>query len=276
MSGPGHITASAGELAEALPRWVTLLRAPNPGPMTLDGTNTWLLRAPDVALGLVVDPGPEIEEHLAAIAERLPFAAILITHGHADHAEGARSLSARLGGTPILAADPEHGDQLLSAGPLAVPGLTLEVLSTPGHTLDSVSFVAGLGDERVVLTGDTILGRGTTVVAWPDGHLGDYLGSLERLSSYRGIVGLPGHGPALADTGAAAAFYHAHRTARLDQVRDAVRAGATTAQEVVARVYADVDRSLWWAAEWSVRAQLDHLHALDREFPSGSAGLDPP
>ncbi|WP_306836043.1 MBL fold metallo-hydrolase [Catenuloplanes nepalensis] len=273
MSGPGHVTASAGELAEALPRWVTLLRAPNPGPMTLDGTNTWLLRAPGAERGLVVDPGPDMAEHLAAIAERRPFGAILITHGHADHVEGAQALSGRLGGTPVLAADPQHGAPFDG---LAPEGLNIEVLGTPGHTHDSVSFVVSLGDERVVLTGDTILGRGTTVVAWPDGHLGDYLASLERLSAYRGVVALPGHGPALTDTGAAAAFYHAHRTARLDQVRDAVRAGAATAQEVVARVYADVDRSLWWAAEWSVRAQLDYLHGLDREFPSGSAGLDPP
>ncbi|WP_033343607.1 MBL fold metallo-hydrolase [Catenuloplanes japonicus] len=278
MSGPGHVTSSAGEPAEELPRWVTLLRAPNPGPMTLDGTNTWLLRAPGVEQGLVVDPGPEIAEHLIAIAERRPFAAILITHGHADHVEGARSLSERLGGTPVLAKDPRHcvGGAPLSAGPLKAEGINVEILSTPGHTRDSVSFVASIGDDRAVLTGDTILGRGTTVVAWPDGHLGDYLASLDRLSSYRGVVALPGHGPALADAGAAAAFYHAHRTARLEQVRDAVKAGAATAQEVVARVYADVDRSLWWAAEWSVRAQLDYLHERDREFPSGSAGLDPP
>lgn len=115
------------------------------------------------------------------------------------------------------------------------------------------------GTERVVLTGDTILGRGTTVVAHPDGHLGDYLASLERLSAYQGIPALPGHGPALADCGAAADFYLAHRRARLDQVRAAVDAGARTAPEVVATVYADVDRSLWWAAEWSVRAQLEYL-----------------
>ncbi|MDQ0368006.1 glyoxylase-like metal-dependent hydrolase (beta-lactamase superfamily II) [Catenuloplanes indicus] len=241
--------------------------------MTLDGTNTWVLRAPEAERSTVVDPGPDMAEHLAAIAEHRPFAAILITHGHADHVEGAQALSDLLGGTPVLAADPRHG---VPFGDVSIDGLTIEVLRTPGHTHDSVSFVASAGDERVVLTGDTILGRGTTVVAWPDGDLGDYLASLERLSAYRGVVALPGHGPALADTGAAAAFYHAHRIARLDQVRDAVRAGASTAPEVVARVYADVDRSLWWAAEWSVRAQLDYLHGLDREFPSGSAGLDPP
>lgn len=280
MSGPGHVTASVGRLAEALPRWVTLLRAPNPGPMTLDGTNTWVLRAPDAEAGFVVDPGPADPGHLAAIAEHGPFEGILITHGHADHVEGAGALSELLGGVPVIARDEKH---CIGAPPLVqhravLGGLDLHPLPVPGHTADSMAFWVFCRDDEqtVVLTGDTILGRGTTVVAWPDGHLGDYLASLERLSAYRGVVALPGHGPALADTGAAAAFYHAHRTARLDQVRDAVRAGAATAQEVVARVYADVDRSLWWAAEWSVRAQLDYLHGLDREFPSGSAGLDPP
>lgn len=132
-------------------------------------------------------------------------------------------------------------------------------MPTPGHTADSVCFLVSDGTERVVLTGDTILGRGTTVVAHPDGNLGDYLASLERLGAYQGIAALPGHGPALADCGAAADFYLAHRRARLDQVRAAVAAGARTAPEVVATVYADVDRSLWWAAEWSVRAQLEYL-----------------
>ncbi|GAB3855916.1 hypothetical protein GCM10029963_51420 [Micromonospora andamanensis] len=126
--------------------------------------------------------------------------------------------------------------------------------------------------QRVVLTGDTILGRGTTVVAHPDGHLGDYLASLELLSTYRGIPALPGHGPALADCAAAADYYLAHRRARLDQVRTALDAGARTPAEVVAAVYADVDRSLWWAAEWSVRAQLEYL---GRESDGGDARLDP-
>ncbi|MEU8069411.1 MBL fold metallo-hydrolase [Micromonospora sp. NPDC048169] len=255
------MAGAAGALAEELPAWVTLLRAPNPGPMTLDGTNTWVLRAGPDAPAVVVDPGPADEGHLAAIAAQGPIGLVLITHGHADHTEGAPRLRELLDGVPVLAADPAHtaGGEPLTADTTLDLGLDLRLLPTPGHTADSVCLLAAHDGDRVVLTGDTILGRGTTVVAHPDGHLGDYLSSLELLSAYREIPALPGHGPALADCGVAADFYLAHRRARLDQVRAAVAAGATTAAEVVAVVYADVDRSLWWAAEWSVRAQLEHL-----------------
>ena len=258
----GRVTGAAGALADELPGWVTLLRAPNPGPMTLDGTNTWVLRAAPGEPAVVIDPGPADEAHLAAIAGHGPIGFVLITHGHADHTEGAPRLSELLGGAHVLAADPAHtigGEPLTAETALDAVGLTIRLLPTPGHTADSVCFLVEQGDERVVLTGDTILGRGTTVVAHPDGHLGDYLSSLELLSTYRGIPALPGHGPALADCGAAADFYLGHRRARLDQVRAAVAAGAGTAHEVVETVYGDVDRSLWWAAEWSVRAQLEYL-----------------
>ncbi|GAA2714794.1 MBL fold metallo-hydrolase [Micromonospora olivasterospora] len=258
----GHITAAVAALADQLPGWVSLLRAPNPGPMTLDGTNTWVLRSGPGEPAVVVDPGPAHDGHLAAIAAHGPVAAVLITHGHPDHTEGSPRLRELLGGAPVRAVDPAHchgGAPLGPGAALDEGGLAVTVLPAPGHTADSACFLVGCGDERVVLTGDTILGRGTTVVAHPDGHLGDYLASLELLSTYRGVPALPGHGPALTDCGVAAEFYLAHRRARLDQVRQAVAEGATTAGEVVAKVYADVDRSLWWAAEWSVRAQLEYL-----------------
>ncbi|PSK66450.1 Hydroxyacylglutathione hydrolase [Micromonospora sp. MH33] len=272
----GRVTGAAAALADELPEWVTLVRAPNPGPMTLDGTNSWVLRAPGAAHAVVVDPGPADEEHLAALTAHGPVGFVLITHGHADHTEGAPRLSELLGGAPVLAVDPAHtvGGVPLTPDTALDAGLEIRPLTTPGHTADSVCFLVAHGDERVVLTGDTILGRGTTVVAHPDGHLGDYLTSLELLATYRGIPALPGHGPALADCGAAAEFYLAHRRARLDQVRAAVAAGATTAPEVVERVYADVDRSLWWAAEWSVRAQLEYLGVTARESDAGGPGLE--
>ncbi|MFI6332244.1 MBL fold metallo-hydrolase [Micromonospora chersina] len=274
----GRVTGAAAALADELPEWVTLVRAPNPGPMTLDGTNSWVLRAPGASHAVVVDPGPADEEHLAALTAHGPVGVVLITHGHADHTEGAPRLSELLGGAPVLAVDPAHtvGGAPLTPDTALDAGLEIRPLTTPGHTADSVCFLVGHGDERVVLTGDTILGRGTTVVAHPDGHLGDYLSSLELLTTYRGIPALPGHGPALADCGAAAEFYLAHRRARLDQVRAAVAAGATTAPEVVERVYADVDRSLWWAAEWSVRAQLEYLGVTARESGAGGAELEQP
>nr|WP_308784489.1 MBL fold metallo-hydrolase [Phytohabitans houttuyneae] len=146
----------------------------------------------------------------------------------------------------------------------------------PGHTGDSICFLVEVSGERVIFTGDTILGRGTTIVAWPDGDLGEYLASLEVLAGYDAVPALPGHGPALADCGAAARFYLAHRRARLDQVRQAISEGARSAQEVVAKVYADVDPSLWPAAEWSVRAQLAYLRRDGGESTSGSVWLDSP
>jgi glyoxylase-like metal-dependent hydrolase (beta-lactamase superfamily II) len=256
-----HVTTPAAEVLESLPAWVTLVRAPNPGPMTLDGTNTWLLRAPGAG-AVVVDPGPLDERHLRAVAADGPVAAIVLTHGHIDHTEGVARL-AELTGAPVY--DPPVLDRL-EAG-----GITVEPLATPGHTGDSVCFVVRYQSQEIILTGDTILGRGTTVVAWPDGDLGEYLTSLDRLAALDGRPALPGHGPALGDTAVAARFYRAHREARLEQVRAAVAAGAVDAPEVVARVYADVDPSLWPAAEWSVRAQLDFLR---RESQPPVAGLD--
>jgi glyoxylase-like metal-dependent hydrolase (beta-lactamase superfamily II) len=244
-----HITAPTAEVLTTLPDWVTLVRAPNPGPMTLDGTNTWLLRAPNGGC-VVVDPGPLDEGHLRAVAGHAPIAAILLTHGHQDHTEGVPRL-AELTGAPV------HLPPVRET--LDVDGVHVEPLPTPGHTGDSVCFAVRYRGEEIVLTGDTILGRGTTVVAWPDGDLGDYLESLGRLAAFDGRPALPGHGPALTDTAVAARFYHQHREARLAQVRAAVDAGVVEPADVVARVYADVDPVLWPAAEWSVRAQLAYL-----------------
>jgi glyoxylase-like metal-dependent hydrolase (beta-lactamase superfamily II) len=235
-----HVTAPTAAPLGTLPPGVTLVRADNPGPMTLDGTNTWVL--PES--GIVIDPGPLDEDHLRAIADLGPFRLILLTHGHFDHAEGAPRLSELLGGTPIRGAG--HG-RLTDGEDLG----GLRVLAVPGHTKDSVAFVT----DTAVFTGDTILGRGTTVVAWPDGDLGDYLASLDRLATHE-LPALPGHGPALTDCATAAAFYRQHRLARLEQVR---ATGRTDARAVVEIVYADVDPVLWPAAEASVRAQLAYL-----------------
>ncbi len=254
---------------ERLPGWLALLRAPNAGPMTLEGTNTWVLRARGAAETVVIDPGPDDAGHLASIAEHRPLAAILVTHGHHDHVEGAETLSRMLGGVPVLAADPRHGDPLPARLDLA--GLAIEVLRTPGHTADSVCFTATDGDTTGIFTGDTVLGRGSTVVAWPDGDLGAYLTSLETLSAYP-LLMLPGHGPARPDCAELALAYLAHRRDRLGQVRAAVAAGADTPEAVVALVYPDVDPSLRHAAEWSAHAQLEYLR---RESQPGPTELDP-
>jgi len=242
--------------------------APNPSAMTLDGTNTWIVAEPDSDLAVVIDPGPLDDGHLEnviATAERAGkrIGLTLLTHGHPDHAEGAARF-AELTRTRVRALDPELrlGDEGLGQGDvITTGGLELRVVPTPGHTADSLSF--HLPADAAVLTGDTVLGRGTTVVAHPDGRLGDYLDSLRRLRSLTvddgvGTV-LPGHGPVLNDARGAVEYYLAHRANRLAQVETAVESGHRAPSEVVAHVYADVDRSLWPAAELSVRAQLDYL-----------------
>jgi glyoxylase-like metal-dependent hydrolase (beta-lactamase superfamily II) len=261
--------------------------------MTLDGTNTWVLREPGSSQAVVVDPGPDDAVHLDAVVAAVDGARvprILLTHGHPDHSAGARALAARLHAS-VAALDPAHrlGDEGLADGDLvAIGGLELVVVATPGHTGDSLSF--HLPADGALLTGDTVLGRGSTVVAHPDGRLGDYLSSLERLrrlaeSTEAGHV-LPGHGPALARPVDAVTAYLAHREERLAQVRGALErlgAGAAMASEaidagpgadwwhsrehlepdladqVVADVYADVPRAVWPAARLSVLAQLAYL-----------------
>jgi glyoxylase-like metal-dependent hydrolase (beta-lactamase superfamily II) len=242
--------------------------APNPSPMTLDGTNTWVVAEPGSAHAVVIDPGPSDDAHLRHVIDTVErtgrrVALTLLTHGHPDHAEGAARF-AELTGTSVRALDPalRLGEEGLAAGDvIRTGGLELRVVPTPGHTADSLSF--HLPADAAVLTGDTVLGRGTTVVAHPDGRLGDYLDSLRRLRSLTADDGvstvLPGHGPVLDDAQGAIDFYLAHRATRLAQVESAVESGLRSAPEVVAHVYADVDRSLWPAAELSVRAQLDYL-----------------
>jgi glyoxylase-like metal-dependent hydrolase (beta-lactamase superfamily II) len=257
---------------DGLPGWVTLLRAPNPGPMTLDGTNTWVVRAPGEQLGVVIDPGPLDEEHLARIAACGPFRSILVTHGHHDHVEGAGRLAEMLGGTPVLAADPAHGAPFERH--TRTDGLDIEVLDTPGHTSDSVCFLARVGNSRAMFTGDTILGRGSTVVAAPDGDLGGYLSSLELLSAYGGVLMLPGHGPARDDVAALARVYLDHRRERLAQVEAAVAAGADTPERVVDLVYPDIEPGVRFAAIFSATAQLNYLRHKNRESGTTVDGLD--
>ena len=249
----------------------TCLLAPNPSPMTLDGTNTWLIAEPGSPSVVVVDPGPDDEGHLRrvhaeAVAGDRRVAMILLTHGHPDHSAGAARLAA-LTGAPVQAADParrpgpKNAEGLADGDVVTAAGCELRVVATPGHSADSVCLL--LPADGALFTGDTVLGRGTTVIA-ADGNLGDYLrtlGQLRDLTEARGAgLLLPGHGPMLADPLGTLDYYLAHRAERLDQVRSALAAGATTAAEIVAMIYTDVDQSVWPAAEWSVRAQLDYLN----------------
>lgn len=253
---------------------VECVLAGNPGTMTLDGTNTWVLRDAGAGRSVVVDPGPLDEAHLAAVAEAAgDVAVVLLTHGHLDHSEGARAFAERVG-AGVRALDPAHrlGCEGLGDGDVVTAGdLEVRVVATPGHTSDSLSF--WVPSHHAVLTGDTVLGRGTTVVAHPDGSLGAYLDSLDRLHALaesREVSAIwPGHGPIIGDALAALDHYLAHRRQRLDQVAAAVdelrgsSAGPIApddlSRRVVEVVYADVDPVLWGAAELSVRAQLAYL-----------------
>ena len=253
----------------------TRILAPNPGPMTLDGTNTYVIRAEGAKGAVVVDPGPEIAEHLDRIACFGPIELILLTHHHADHVEAAPALAARTG-APVRAADPGlciDGEPLRSGDVISAGGTRIAVLATPGHTADSVCL--SLPDDRAlrseahgsVLTGDTILGRGTTILAQQHDAVRDYLASLELL---RGLPGeqlvLPAHGAPLPSLAAIAGSYLEHRHERLDQVREALAGlghAASRDPEVVSRVtdavYPAIAASVRFAAEASTAAQLEYL-----------------
>ena len=313
-------------------RLAAVLRADNPGPMTLDGTRSYVLRAPGSATCVVVDPGPDDAAHLDALAAAGPVELVLVTHRHADHTVGAPGLRERTG-APVRAADPAHchdGAPLRDGEVVQAAGMRIVVRATPGHTADSVCLVlpddgpvatagdlaeggarpgdetpddqplgdAALGDTRsgdaaaggagspsgtTVLTGDTVLGTGTTVIAAPDGSLGAYLASLDAIEAVASAgpgrtTGLPGHGPVVDDLAERVRAYRAHRLERLAQVRAALAAlglaaGADDAVErVVARVYADVDPSVLGAARQSVAAQLAFLARADEPARRSARG----
>lgn len=241
-----------------------MVLCPNPGPMTLDGTNTWVLHLPGAPEAVVIDPGPLDESHLQAVLTQVTalgarVALTLLTHHHFDHAESADRW-AELAGTPVRGAG--RGAPFLDSESIAVGDLRIEVLLTPGHTGDSVSFLVPA--ERLLLTGDTVLGRGSSVVAHPDGELGAYLTSLDRLAEVApGTILGPGHGPTQDDAASVIEHYREHRLQRLQQVRAALAGGAESAEDVaqavVEEVYADVPRAVWPAAKATVQAQLDFL-----------------
>ncbi|QBJ96979.1 MBL fold metallo-hydrolase [Rhodococcus sp. ABRD24] len=237
----------------------------NPGMYSLDGTNTWVLRAPGRDDCIVVDPGDDDPEHLARVAGVGTVALTLVSHRHHDHTGGLQRFH-ELTGAPVRAVHEEfhrgaggafERDEVIEAA-----GLAVRVLHTPGHTADSVSFV--IEGEGSVLTADTILGRGTTVLDASDGNLRDYLDSLDLLIGLGpGRTVLPGHGPELPDLETVARYYRAHREERLAQVRDALDTLGSHAdvRAVVEHVYTDVDETLWPAAEQSVRVQLEYLRS---------------
>lgn len=243
--------------------------APNASAWTLDGTNTWIIGAEGGSC-VIVDPGPLGSGHreaIDAVVEKRNGrpTSVLLTHGHHDHSEGAVEL-ANAWGIPVRAWDPRMLDGAPSGSRgfsdrerLEVQGGEVHVTATPGHSSDSVCFIVG----DLIVTGDTVLGRGTSVVAYPDGQLGPYLRSLNDLAKTCRDSGtthlLPGHGPVVTSPATVVETYLSHRHERLREISDAMAQGAVSAEEIVDRVYRDIPVDVRPAALATVLAQLEFL-----------------
>lgn len=233
---------------DRLPDGVARVRAANPSPLTLDGTNTY------VAAGWVVDPGPDDERHLVAVlaAAGGRIDGIVLTHLHSDHAEGAGRLSAMAGGVPVR--HPGGGDD---------PG-PFEAVPSPGHSPDSVCLV----HERLCFTGDTVLGEGSVFIPADGGGLAGYLAALERLRRLELDAILPGHGPVVWDPAERLAYYIEHRLERERKVLAALEAGARSTDEILDSAWDDAPIDtvpmLRAAAAATLEAHLDKLRAEGR------------
>jgi glyoxylase-like metal-dependent hydrolase (beta-lactamase superfamily II) len=247
---------------------VSTVRAPNPSAMTLTGTNTYLIDAGRGA-AIVIDPGPLIERHIDAILESaataaLRIAAILVTHGHPDHAPAAQPLAARTG-APVYAhplAHFPHDRTLGDAERCTIEEITLLAVDAPGHTRDHLVF--WLSAEAALFTGDTVVGEGTVVIAPPQGDMRAYLHTLRRLRDEfpdaRRLYG--GHGEPIEAPRATFDDYLTHRAAREAQLLAQLKAGPQTIPELVRAMYADLAPVLLPAA---ARQILAHLIALEQE-----------
>ncbi|MGV2855109.1 MBL fold metallo-hydrolase [Glutamicibacter sp. AGC13] len=249
---------------------IGLLRAQNPSEMTLDGTNSYLLFDPAVDELLpgtpvvLIDPGPELEDHLQALAA-FDIQLVLITHRHADHTGGIDALYG-MTGAPVRATLEQYcrdAPVFTDGETISAAGASIQVVFTPGHTSDSVCFIRQ-GGAAHLFTGDTVLGRGTTILEHPDGTLADYLDSLQRLLALPDMALHPAHGEQHDSSHPLLQMYIKHRHARLDQVRAALqklgKAGVhTQPAELLEHVYPDLDARLVGAATHSLEAQLHYL-----------------
>jgi glyoxylase-like metal-dependent hydrolase (beta-lactamase superfamily II) len=240
--------------------------APNPGPKTLQGTNTYVVGH---GHAFIIDPGPDDDRHLVAIVDWLratgrTVRGILLTHGHPDHVLGAAPLAASLR-VPIWAADsgpyplysaPEHRP-LSPNAEFHLEGDLLRAIPTPGHTPDGISY--SLQGAGVLFTGDTVLGQGSTIVAPPEGDMTMYMESLERLKTLPATMIAPGHGPLVSDATDKILEYIEHRQARELQLLNALADGSSTVRNLVARLYVDTPPELRQLAEGSVTAGLVKL-----------------
>lgn len=264
--------------------------ADNPGPFTYTGTGVYIIGGESVA---VIDPGPNTENHRAALWKALEgrkVTHVLVTHHHMDHSPLAKPLAAAHGcevhGYGLQMREPEGGEVRLEAGDdltfrpdvelrdhdiIKGDGWTLEALHTPGHTSNHLCFA--LQEENILFSGDHIMGWSTSVVSPPDGHMGDYLSSLERVKARNFKRIWPTHGTSIDNPTEFVSEYIAHRYIREDQILDAIKDGLKTITDMVASIYKDVDKRLHPAAAHSVLAHLIHMEETGRVTSNCAGGL---
>jgi glyoxylase-like metal-dependent hydrolase (beta-lactamase superfamily II) len=234
--------------------------ARNPGSFTGPGTGTYVIGRDRVA---VIDPGPSLGSHIDALLRALrgeTVEQILITHTHPDHWPATHAVQ-RATGARVSAFDAGFGDEQLRDGDV-VEGLgwRLQAVHTPGHTSDHLAFA--LPEERVLFSGDHVMGWSTSVIIPPDGDMGDYMRSLEKLLQRDDALYLPTHGPAVTKPKEHVRAFIAHRKEREAAILHELKAGSGTVPEIVRGVYTDVSSSLHGAAALSVEA---HLIELERQ-----------
>ncbi len=269
--------------------------APNAGPFTFKGTNTYVIGQGDVT---VVDPGPDDEQHRAALltalgekGERITH--ILLTHAHPDHSLGIPALKALTGAVTLgFGRDIKEGvqsprtasgkdlidtgfrpDRRLADGEkLQLGQCNITALHTPGHAPDHLCFA--LPDARILLSGDHVMGWNTSVVAPPEGHMGDYLKSLEKLLSRDDLIYFPGHGGRAEEPQRLVKAFIVHRRWREAEIIQCLRDGLNTLHQIVPRIYAQLDSALHGAAALSVYAHIERLHETGRVRSQGHFGMD--
>lgn len=265
--------------------------APNPGPFTFTGTGVFIIGTGEVA---VIDPGPLDPDHEAALdaalaGDHVKF--VLVTHHHMDHSPLASRLADKHGAKVYAMSPPdtapEGGEVRMEAGDDAGfrpdlevadgdvfrgPGWTLTALHTPGHTSNHVCYA--LKEENTLFSGDHVMGWSTSVVSPPDGSMGDYIAQLERIRAMNFDTIRPTHGPAITKTGPFLDAYIEHRRNRERQILSQLEAGQTRIKDMVAEMYADVDKRLHPAAAHSVLGHMIHLVEKGIVRCDGEAGLD--
>ncbi|WP_298433354.1 MBL fold metallo-hydrolase [uncultured Jannaschia sp.] len=269
--------------------------APNPSPMTQAGTNSYILGHDRLA---VIDPGPAIPAHIEALYDAIggrPVAAILVTHSHLDHSPAARPLAGRVD-APVLAFGPSDAGQsetmrrlpnldggegvdhdfapdarLSDGDTIAGDGWTLRAIHTPGHMANHLSF--HWVEAAATFTGDTVMGWASTMISPPDGDLGQFMRSLDRLEALGAARFHPGHGDAVDAPGPRCAALRAHRRDREAAIL-AILETSNTVEGIVAAVYHDTPPALHAAAARNVLAHLIHLAERGAVAPDGPIGPD--